>query len=85
MEEKEVSVKQAFKDLESLLFARKELRKNNGVTFGELDALIADKAEILVRVFNKAINEKSKEKPVEKKSEMACNCRDSEENDCSCA
>ena len=83
--EENISVRQAFKDLESLLFARKELRKKSGVSFGELDALIADKAALLVHVFNKAINEKSKEKPAEKKSEMVCNCRDSEENDCSCA
>ena len=83
--EENISVSQAFKDLESLLFARKELWKRNGARFGALDALIADKAALLVHVFNKAINEKSKEKPVEKKSEMACNCRDSEENDCSCA
>ena len=83
--EENISVRQAFKDLESLLFARKELQKNNGARFGALDTLIADKAALLVHVFNKAINEKSKEKPVEKKSEMACNCRDSEENDCSCA
>ena len=83
--EENISVRQAFKDLESLLFARKELQKNKGVPFGELDALIADKAELLVHVFNKAINEKSKEKPVEKKSEMACNCRDSVNTDCSCA
>ena len=54
----EISVKQAFRDLESLLFARKELRKESGVSIGELDALIADKAEILVRVFNKALSEK---------------------------
>ena len=72
--EENISVKEAFRDLESLLFARKELWKKNGARFGALDALIADKAALLVHVFNKAINEKSKEKPAEKKSEMPCNC-----------
>ena len=85
MDKEKRTLQQNFKVLESLLLAKRELLKNQGVSFAELDSLICVEAELLVNGFNEVIHEKYDKKTVdektaEKKSEMPCNCqRDSRE------
>lgn len=83
MEKVKRTLQQTFKVLESLLLAKRELLKNQGVSLTELDSLICVEAELLVNGFNevilkkydkKTVDEKTvDEKTADKKSEMPCN------------